>query len=684
MKHSKMTARIAVLAVGAATLVAASAATATLATAASGTFPQTTAIAIPEVGKANPYPTDVVVSGLPVGILDVNVTLKGLTHTYLQDLDVLLVGPGPTGRSVVLMSDAGGTSGVSAVNLTLDDQAASPAPQGLLASGSYKPTNYDAGDVFPAPAPNTPPAPALSAFNGTDPNGTWRLMVVDDGSYDSGAIAGGWSLTITTVDRAGVPTLTSPVGGSTSLNGVVDFGGIAAAGSTVRILDGSTQVAVTDANSSGVYLVRLAGPASDGVHNYTATATANDTFNNASSPSAPVHLVVDTVAPVGGMTIDGGAAQTNAAAVTLGLAATDAAPTTGLSLMRFSNDAVTWSGFEPYNTAKAWTLAAGDGPKTVWAQFKDNAGNVSVAATAAIVLDTAAPGGTVTINKGAALSGRTVVALDLSATDATSGVAQMRFSNDGATWSAYEPYGATKTWTLTSGDGPKPVFAQFTDRVGNVSVAATAAIVLDTASPGGRVTINKGTAYSGRTAVTLGLAATDATSSVTQMRFSNDGATWSAYEPFATTRAWSLRPGDGRKTVSAQFADSLGNVSVTATDTIVLDTVLPKVVRTVPANRRDRARTTANITAMFSEAMSPASMTRSSVRVVRVGTSKSIAGRVSYSSTLRTVTFNPTRRLAAGTAYNVVISAVRDATGNLLDQLSKSGVQSMTWSFNTR
>jgi Ca2+-binding RTX toxin-like protein len=36
----------------------------------------------------------------------------------------------------------------------------------------------------------------LSAFNGTNPNGAWQLFVQDDVGWDSGSIAGGWSLTI--------------------------------------------------------------------------------------------------------------------------------------------------------------------------------------------------------------------------------------------------------------------------------------------------------------------------------------------------------------------------------------------------------------------------------------------------------------------------------------------------------
>ena len=94
---------------------------------------------------------------------------------------------------------------MSNVNLTFDDQAAKALPnEDPAASGSYKPTNYgpstpdacpnEGGDAWPG-APPGPYGSALSVFDGTDPNGTWSLYVVDDCGGDAGKINGGWSLT---------------------------------------------------------------------------------------------------------------------------------------------------------------------------------------------------------------------------------------------------------------------------------------------------------------------------------------------------------------------------------------------------------------------------------------------------------------------------------------------------------
>jgi hypothetical protein len=70
----------------------------------------------------------------------------------------------------------------------------------------FQPMNDEDADVFPPPAPASPPASLvqLKSFNGLDPNGTWSLYVVDDASDEVGTIAGGWELAVST-SRPAVP-----------------------------------------------------------------------------------------------------------------------------------------------------------------------------------------------------------------------------------------------------------------------------------------------------------------------------------------------------------------------------------------------------------------------------------------------------------------------------------------------
>lgn len=176
------------------------------------TLSNPTAIVIPGTGTgaatgapANPYPSNIIAGGLTGTVTNVRVTLKNFSHTFPGDVDVLLVGPG--GQKFTVLSDViGGTDAVN-VTWTLDDAGAAILPAtGTPVSGTFRPTNIGTGDLFPAPAPGAPyqfPATAgaatfASVFNGTNPNGTWSLYAVDDAGVDSGAIAGGWELAITT------------------------------------------------------------------------------------------------------------------------------------------------------------------------------------------------------------------------------------------------------------------------------------------------------------------------------------------------------------------------------------------------------------------------------------------------------------------------------------------------------
>ena len=158
-------------------------------------------ITIRDNNSADLYPSTLEVSGVSGTVARVTVTLAEVSHPYPADVDVLLVGP--RGQKVVVMSDAAGSGRLDNVRLTLDDRAAEVIPfnpSTPILSGTYKPTNHQGADTFPSPAPGGPYGAVLGDFAGTDPNGTWSLYVVDDGSPDAGSIAGGWILNIFTTN----------------------------------------------------------------------------------------------------------------------------------------------------------------------------------------------------------------------------------------------------------------------------------------------------------------------------------------------------------------------------------------------------------------------------------------------------------------------------------------------------
>jgi len=173
-------------------------------------YSQSDGIFIPDNTTASPYPSTITVAGASGVVSKVRVMLKGLTHSFPNDIDVLLVGP--TGQSLILMSDVGGPGpGVTSINLTFDEDAAATLDAASNpVSGTYQPTNFAGADTFAAPAPTPSAATSLSVFAGTNPNGVWSLYVVDDLGGDVGLIADGWSLDFimaTEVCNTGVVTI---------------------------------------------------------------------------------------------------------------------------------------------------------------------------------------------------------------------------------------------------------------------------------------------------------------------------------------------------------------------------------------------------------------------------------------------------------------------------------------------
>ena len=167
-------------------------------------FQNANAIAINDNAAASPYPATLNVSGVAGPVNGLTVTLYGLSHAYPDDIDLLLMAP--NGQTVMLMSDAGGANPISNATVTFDDAAAVAIPDSApITSGTYRPANYLVQtDPFPAassgPTPVPPYGSSLSVFNGINPNGVWRLFVVDDSPEDAGTIANGWSLNIAASD----------------------------------------------------------------------------------------------------------------------------------------------------------------------------------------------------------------------------------------------------------------------------------------------------------------------------------------------------------------------------------------------------------------------------------------------------------------------------------------------------
>lgn len=164
------------------------------------TFTDNSGITIPDSGTGTPYPAQLTVSGLGNNLTGLTVALGNFEHTLTRDIGIVL--QSPAGQNVMLVGRIGGDTG-GPINVSFDDASPNPAPSGSWTHGLvYRPgeltfppiTFSDAG----AHAEPTTWTTTLSSFNGSNPNGVWKLFVQDFAGGDEGSI-GSWSITATAV-----------------------------------------------------------------------------------------------------------------------------------------------------------------------------------------------------------------------------------------------------------------------------------------------------------------------------------------------------------------------------------------------------------------------------------------------------------------------------------------------------
>ncbi len=157
---------------------------------------------------------------------------------------------------------------------------------------------------------------------------------------------------------------------------------------------------LTGLNTSTTYYVRVT--AVDGSGNESSCSNQASGIAKADSGGP------DTAPPTGALTINENAASTKWTAATLNLSASDAVGVTGYYVSKSSTvptaGAAGWvavTATTSFSGNVPFTLPAGNGTKTVYAWYKDGAGNVSAKASKSILLDQTAPtNGTLTATAG--------------------------------------------------------------------------------------------------------------------------------------------------------------------------------------------------------------------------------------------------------------------------------------------
>lgn len=231
---------------------------------------------------------------------------------------------------------------------------------------------------------------------------------------------------------------------------------------------------------------------SDGAHTMYVRATDANSNTTTNGNAATSTFTVDTTVPTTPGTPSTTSPTNNTTPTWTWTASTDA--TSGLASPAYT---VQWSQSSSFSsgvssstaTTNSFThstaLSAGTWYFRVLAT--DQAGNASgYSSNGSVIINTSAPTGSISINSGSSYTNTTAVTLTLSATDDSDSASQltMEISNDsGFSGASYETYATSKSWTLTSSDGSKTVYARFKDTAGNVSPTYSAAITYDATSP---------------------------------------------------------------------------------------------------------------------------------------------------------------------------------------------------------
>ena len=367
---------------------------------------------------------------------------------------------------------------------------------------------------------------------------------------------------------------------------------------TYTVVFGAGNIPASCASGTQLYQ----GGASSFVHaglsktiNYNYRVCATDNVGNVSSGST-ASAIADVNAPVGGIIINSNAAFTPGTAVTVTMSATDDGGVTGYYLSNSATQpaagAVGWVAVTPapaYNANVSFTMGSGDGVKTIYAWFKDLAGNVSPAATSQITLDTTPPvNGVLT----ATPSDAAVILYWDGYSDAGSGVAgyTVVFGTTNAPVSCatgtrlYSGVERTFVHTGLSRITSYNYRVCATDSVGNVSTGSIASAIPDITAPVGGIVINGGAAFASSSTVSIALSATD-DGGVTGYYLSMVATTPSAAATgwvavtsapgYNATVPFTLSSVDGLKTVYVWYKDVAGNISLASSSQISLDVTPP-------------------------------------------------------------------------------------------------------------
>jgi len=224
------------------------------------------------------------------------------------------------------------------------------------------------------------------------------------------------------------------------------------------------------------------------------------------------------------------------------------------------------------------------------------------------------------------------------------------------------------TWSFTTGAAPDttPPTVSSTNPVNNATAVSVSSPVSATFSEA----MNRNSVTTGTFRLQQG--ATNV-SGIVSVNSSGTTATFTPSSPLANSTTYTATLTGGASGVKDAAGNALAsNYSWSFTTSAAADTTAPTVTSTTPANNAADVLVNASVTANFSEAVAPLSVTGATFTLKNGSTS--VGGTVSVNGA--TATFKPSAPLANGTTYTAALtSGVTDLAGNPL--------ASYSWSFTT-
>ena len=317
---------------------------------------------------------------------------------------------------------------------------------------------------------------------------------------------------------------------------------------------------------------------SDGAHQI--SAVARDAANH-STAALPVALIVDNTPPVSAVTSPAANAFLRG---TVALQA-NASDSYNLVSVQFLIDGADFGAAltaAPFSVS--WdTTQSSAGPHTIQARAIDGAGNVTVSAAVAVVVDNVAP--TITIDSPAAAAMLAGSATVSSTPNDNGPIAGVRYFLDGVelgTEITVAPY-STAWDTTQAGNGPRALTATVRDAAGNTGAATAVAVTVDNVPPTVAITSPADDATVKGTVVAAATAADNLT--VAHVKFFVDGVERATVGAAPYQFNWDTTADtSGAHTLRTEATDGAG--SKTAVEiTVSVDNVPPTVAVAAPADQ---------------------------------------------------------------------------------------------------